>query len=113
MDCQASFSPPEELIVKKLLYYQAGGLEEHLRDISRMLTIFPDEIDLDRVGKFVAETILEAARAPGLQGLAPFHAKTRRSCLLLDRYATAAQGLRIGVVDIVGRAHRVVVDDRP
>lgn len=45
----AAFSPPEELILKKLLYYRDGGSEKHLRDIRAMLEISGDEIDVDRV----------------------------------------------------------------
>lgn len=42
-------SPPEELIVKKLLYYRQGASDKHLRDIASMLRISPDQIDLERV----------------------------------------------------------------
>ena len=45
----AAFSPPEELILKKLLYYRDGGSDKHLRDIRAMLEISGDEIDVDRV----------------------------------------------------------------
>ncbi|HIF21670.1 MAG TPA: hypothetical protein EYQ27_07095 [Gemmatimonadetes bacterium] len=45
----ASFSPPEELILKKLLYCRDGGSEKHLRDIKAMLEISGAEIDVDRV----------------------------------------------------------------
>ncbi len=47
----ASFSPPEELILKKLLYYRDGGSEKHLRDIKAMLEISGTEIDVDRVAR--------------------------------------------------------------
>jgi hypothetical protein len=42
-------SPPEELVVKKLLYYQQGGSDKHLRDIASMLRISSGQIDLTRV----------------------------------------------------------------
>jgi hypothetical protein len=42
-------SPPEELVVKKLLYYQQGASDKHLRDIGSMLRISPEQIDLERV----------------------------------------------------------------
>ncbi len=47
----AAFSPPEELILKKLVYYREGGSEKHLRDIRAMLKISGDEIDLARVDR--------------------------------------------------------------
>lgn len=52
---QATFSPPEELILKKLLYLQAGGSDKHARDIRAMLDISGPEIDLDRVERSVRE----------------------------------------------------------
>ena len=45
----ATFSPPEELILKKLIYYEAGGSDKHLRDIRAMLDVSADEIEQDRV----------------------------------------------------------------
>ena len=45
----ATFSPPEELILKKLLYYRDGGSEKHLRDVRAMLEISGDAIDVDRI----------------------------------------------------------------
>ncbi len=45
----ATFSPPEELILKKLLYYRDGGSAKHLRDVRAMLEISGDQIDVDRV----------------------------------------------------------------
>ena len=49
----AAFSPPEELILKKLLCYRDGGPEKHLRDVRAMLEISGDEIDVDRVERGV------------------------------------------------------------
>jgi hypothetical protein len=46
---EAWCSPPEELIVKKLSYYEQGGSDKHLRDIASMLRISPREIDLERL----------------------------------------------------------------
>ncbi|MEX2571667.1 MAG: nucleotidyl transferase AbiEii/AbiGii toxin family protein [Gemmatimonadota bacterium] len=42
-------SPPEELVMKKLLYYHQGASDKHLRDITSMLRISPEEIDLERL----------------------------------------------------------------
>ncbi len=41
----ASFSSPEDVILKKMEYYQAGGSEKHLRDITGMLRIGGTTID--------------------------------------------------------------------
>jgi hypothetical protein len=45
----ATFSPPEELILKKLLYYRDGGSDKHLRDVRAMLDISHDVMDVDRI----------------------------------------------------------------
>ena len=50
----ANFSPPEELIIKKLSYFDFSASEKHLRDISSMLRIAGDEIDLDLVETLAA-----------------------------------------------------------
>lgn len=50
-DREASFSPPEDLILKKLQYYSAGGSDKHLRDIAAMLDVSGSEIDLVSVGR--------------------------------------------------------------
>ncbi len=49
-ELEASFAPPEELIVHKMLFYREGGPDKHLRDIASMIEISGGEIDLDRVG---------------------------------------------------------------
>lgn len=45
----AMVSPPEELIVKKLEYYDSGRSDKHLRDIAAMLRISGDAIDRRRI----------------------------------------------------------------
>lgn len=44
----ASIASPEDVIVKKMLYYREGGSEKHLRDITSMLRLH-DGIDRDFV----------------------------------------------------------------
>ncbi|CAN5783059.1 hypothetical protein BH23GEM3_BH23GEM3_13430 [soil metagenome] len=44
-DRSARFSPPEELILKKLQFCAMGGSDKHLRDIAAMLQISPEQID--------------------------------------------------------------------
>ena len=36
---------PEDLILSKMLYYQEGGSEKHLRDITGMFKVSGDQID--------------------------------------------------------------------
>lgn len=54
---EAWCSPPEELIVKKLSYYQQGASDKHLRDIASMLRISPQEIDLERIRRMADEEV--------------------------------------------------------
>jgi len=54
---EAWCSPPEELIVKKLSYYQQGASDKHLRDIASMLRISPDEIDVARARTMASEDL--------------------------------------------------------
>ena len=42
----ASFAAPEDIIVMKMQYYRDGGSEKHLRDITGILKISRDEVDL-------------------------------------------------------------------
>lgn len=51
-DLKARFSPPEELILKKMAYYQESGSDRHLRDIMGMLQVSGDRIDLDLVDRW-------------------------------------------------------------
>jgi hypothetical protein len=46
---------PEDLILSKLLYYQEGGSEKHLRDIAGMLMTSSDKIDLVYVERWAVE----------------------------------------------------------
>lgn len=42
----ANFASPEDVILKKMEYYQKGGSDKHLRDITSMLKISGQDIDL-------------------------------------------------------------------
>ncbi|MBN2241061.1 MAG: hypothetical protein JW793_00110 [Acidobacteria bacterium] len=53
---EANFASPEDIILMKMKYYQEGGSEKHLRDISGILKISGPEIDRDYVA-FWAETL--------------------------------------------------------
>lgn len=48
-------SPPEELIVKKLEYYDSGRSDKHLRDIDSMLRVSAHSIDRDRIGEYARQ----------------------------------------------------------
>ena len=45
----ADFSAPDDVIVKKLVYYREGGSEKHLRDVAGVLLINGPQVDNDYV----------------------------------------------------------------
>jgi hypothetical protein len=63
----------EDVILKKLVYYELGGSEKHIRDITSMLRVMADRIDhayieswVERLGVRPAwKMILEKLRAAG------------------------------------------------
>ncbi len=46
---QANFAAPEDVIIKKMQYYKEGGSEKHLRDITGILKISGNEVDMDYI----------------------------------------------------------------
>jgi len=48
------FAPPEYVILWKLLYYREGQSEKHLRDISAMLFVQGDSIDINILEQAIA-----------------------------------------------------------
>ncbi|HEX4796508.1 MAG TPA: nucleotidyl transferase AbiEii/AbiGii toxin family protein [Humisphaera sp.] len=54
-DQQGYAARPEDVIISKLLYYQEGGSEKHLRDIAGMLKVSGDEIDRAYVEKWATQ----------------------------------------------------------
>lgn len=46
---QANFAAPEDVIIKKMEYYKAGGSEKHLRDIAGILKISGEMVDWDYI----------------------------------------------------------------
>ena len=46
---QANFAAPEDVIIKKMEYYKAGGSEKHLRDIAGILKISGEIVDWDYI----------------------------------------------------------------
>ncbi len=45
----AWFAAPEDLILKKMQYYQEGGSDKHLRDITGILKVSGDQLDVGYV----------------------------------------------------------------
>jgi hypothetical protein len=58
---KAYFSPPEELVLKKLEYFIEGGSEKHVRDIRAMLAVSPESIDLELLQALVERFGLDEA----------------------------------------------------
>jgi hypothetical protein len=46
---EADFAAPEDVIIKKMEYYREGGSEKHLRDITGILKISNESIDIDYI----------------------------------------------------------------
>lgn len=65
---EAFFAAPEDVILKKMQYYQEGGSEKHIRDITAMLKLSGDRIDAGYIHNWAKqlgltstwETILKA-----------------------------------------------------
>lgn len=54
-DGDACFASPEDVIVKKLVYYKDGRSEKHLRDITSVLDIQREKIDREYIAKWADE----------------------------------------------------------
>ena len=51
---QANFASPEDVIIKKMEYYNKGGSEKHLRDITGILKISKGAVDLEYITRWAA-----------------------------------------------------------
>jgi hypothetical protein len=49
---EANFAAPEDVIIKKMEYYKAGGSEKHLRDITGILKISAEDVDQEYVSEW-------------------------------------------------------------
>jgi hypothetical protein len=58
-DYEASFASAEDVIIKKLEYFAAGGSDKHLRDITGMLKVSGDDIDCEYIGDWARRLALE------------------------------------------------------
>ncbi len=54
-DLKVCFASPEDAIIKKMEFYRLGGSEKHLRDITGVLAISRDQLDLAYVDRWVRE----------------------------------------------------------
>ncbi len=53
-NCHGYVAAPEDVILGKLVYYQEGGSEKHLRDIGGILSISGEAVDRDYVKEHAA-----------------------------------------------------------
>ena len=49
---QANFASPEDVIIKKMEFYRAGGSEKHLRYIAGILKISGEEVDMGYISEW-------------------------------------------------------------
>jgi len=49
---EADFSSPEDVIIKKMEFYKEGGHDKHLRDITGILKISGDAVDLKYINRW-------------------------------------------------------------
>lgn len=69
----ASFSSPEDAIVKKMEFFREGGSDKHLRDITGVLKTSGSEIDTSYIDRWAAtlglseiwQAIIDRMRPPG------------------------------------------------
>ena len=48
-DQEGAFASPEDVIIKKMEFYKEGGSEKHLRDITGILKISGEELDMQYI----------------------------------------------------------------
>ncbi len=66
-----SFASPEDVIIKKLQYFQEGGSEKHLRDIAGVLKVQAARIDLGYIADWAARLGLQGEWQLVLSRLSP------------------------------------------
>lgn len=54
-DRRVSFASPEDVVIKKMAYFQEGGSEKHLRDIAGVVRIQGAELDRDYITHWAAK----------------------------------------------------------
>ncbi len=55
---EATFAAPEDVMIKKMEFYKAGGSEKHLRDITGMLKMSGKAIDTDYIQRWAEKLSL-------------------------------------------------------
>jgi hypothetical protein len=55
----AYFSSPEDIILKKMLFYREGGSEKHLRDIVGILLVSSEKLDNQYLAEWITRLKLE------------------------------------------------------
>ena len=58
-DFEAYFSSPEDVILKKMEFFQEGHSEKHLRDIAGVLKVSGDQVDRSYIEDWVSKLGLE------------------------------------------------------
>jgi hypothetical protein len=58
-DTDVDFASPEDVILKKMVFYRDGGSEKHLRDIAGILKISSDGIDMSYIDVWAKKLDLE------------------------------------------------------
>lgn len=54
-DRAVTFASPEDVIVKKMAYYQEGGSDKHLRDIAGVIRVQGDALDRPYIDEWAAK----------------------------------------------------------
>ena len=60
-DRTVSFASPEDVILKKLVYYREGASEKHLRDIAGVLRVRGEQLDMNYLREWVQKLELSDA----------------------------------------------------
>ncbi len=60
----ASVAAPEDIILSKMEYYREGGSEKHLRDITGIMKVSPDDVDRRYIARWAEQLgLMEIWRA--------------------------------------------------
>ena len=65
------FASPEDVILKKLLYFQEGGSEKHLRDIIGVLKVQGEKLDRKYIADWIGPLGVENAWRLALSRVTP------------------------------------------